>query len=272
SSYPAELLLPAALPASIAAIAADADRIEHSVGAATYADAVAQQPFVRKMLARELTLDWAVTHTVSDDPAKGQRRATDDALLWPQVERFMKPPVRQLDLVSAYFVPGEAGVGYLIALAKRGVKITVLTNSLEATDVPAVHSGYSKWRPALLGAGITLLEMKRSSTAASAPGALSGGSSGSSLHAKTFAIDRAQVFVGSFNFDPRSARLNTELGFVIDSPEMASAVADAVAGRLAERAYRLRLDDAGALQWIELIDGKWSTMPSPGRRRGSARA
>jgi putative cardiolipin synthase len=256
SSYPAELLLPAALPTSIAAIAADADRIEHSVVASTYADAVAQQPFVHTMLARELTLEWAVTRMVSDDPAKGQGRATDDALLWPQVERFMKPPVQQLDLVSAYFVPGEAGVGYLIGLAKRGVKITVLTNSLEATDVPAVHSGYSKWRPALLAAGVTLLEMKRSSTATSAQGSLLAGSSGSSLHAKTFSVDRAQVFVGSFNFDPRSARLNTELGFVIDSPEMASAVADAVAGRLAERAYRLRLGDAGALQWIEQIDGK----------------
>jgi putative cardiolipin synthase len=81
------------------------------------------------------------------------------------------------------------------------------------------------------------------------------GSSASSLHAKTFSVDRSRVFIGSFNFDPRSARLNTEMGFVIDS----SALADEIAGRFADevptRAYQVRLGDGGKLQWIERVDG-----------------
>jgi putative cardiolipin synthase len=77
------------------------------------------------------------------------------------------------------------------------------------------------------------------------------GSSASSLHAKTFSVDRSHVFIGSFNFDPRSARLNTELGFVIDSPAMAQASADAFANRVPANAYRVRLGDSGALRWVE---------------------
>ena len=105
------------------------------------------------------------------------------------------------------------------------VAVRVLTNALEATDVAAVHSGYAKRRKALLEAGVDLYELRRSA----APGkkeerAGPFGSSGSSLHAKTFAVDGSRVFVGSFNFDPRSATLNTELGFVIDSPAVVQAI------------------------------------------------
>ena len=80
------------------------------------------------------------------------------------------------------------------------------------------------------------------------------GSSASSLHAKTFAVDDARVFVGSFNFDPRSARLNTELGFVIDSPALAEQIAKAFAERIPGRAYRVRVTERGRLQWEEHRD------------------
>src|SRR5690606_11836750 len=103
---------------------------------------------------------------------------------------------------------------------EKGVEIKVFTNSLAATDVAAVHAGYAKWRKDLLTAGIKLYEMKASESgtpkAESRPGRF--GSSGSSLHAKTFSVDSMQFFVGSYNFDPRSAKLNTELGFIIESP------------------------------------------------------
>ncbi|PJI52351.1 hypothetical protein CTI14_43725, partial [Methylobacterium radiotolerans] len=82
------------------------------------------------------------------------------------------------------------------------------------------------------------------------------GSSGSSLHAKTFAVDGERVFVGSFNFDPRSARLNTELGFVIDSPALARGIENAFDKELPRTAYRVRLDDMGKLYWLEERDGQ----------------
>jgi putative cardiolipin synthase len=135
--------------------------------------------------------------------------------------------------------------------------MTVVTNSLESTDVLAVHAGYAKRRLALLEAGVRLYEMK------GAPGQpadggrrLGGSSSASSLHAKTFALDGERAFVGSFNFDPRSARLNTELGFVIDCPAVAQAITDGFANSLARRAYEVRLGAAGSLQWVEQRDGE----------------
>ena len=259
SAYPAERIVAAATPQLIATVAAKAGRIEGSPEAAAYVEAVAQQPFVRQMMARDVVLDWAFTHLVSDDPAKGRGDAEDDAFLWARLQRIMKPPTRELLVVSAYFVPGESAVAYLAGLARAGVKVSVVTNSLEATDVPAVHSGYAKWRPSMLAAGVELWEVKRAeSPRPDQPRGSSGtsGSSGSSLHAKTFEIDREQVFIGSFNVDPRSRRINTELGFVIDSPRIATDLSDALPARLAEGAYRLRLGPDGAIQWIEQREGK----------------
>jgi len=82
------------------------------------------------------------------------------------------------------------------------------------------------------------------------------GSSGSSLHAKTFAVDNRRVFVGSFNFDPRSARLNTELGFLIESPALARELATAFAERIPGRAYRVTLGERKHLNWLDLQDGE----------------
>ena len=255
SSYPAERLVAPAPPQLKEAVTVEADRIEQSPEAAAYAEAVAREPLVRKMAERDITFEWATTRLVSDDPAKGRGAAGDDTFMWARLQHVMKPPTTELAVVSAYFVPGEAGVRYLAGLARSGVKVTVVTNSLEATDVAAVHSGYAKWRPSMLAAGVELWETKRSGAAASVQ-PRSGGSSGSSLHAKTFEVDRAQVFIGSFNVDPRSRRLNTELGFVIDSPSMATDLSEALPARLAERAYRLRLSPEGSIQWIERLEGR----------------
>ena len=136
-------------------------------------------------------------------------------------------------------------------LSGQGVDVKVLTNSLAATDVPAVHAGYAKRRLALLRGGVKLYELKPDPIA---PRASSGdrgltGSSGASLHAKTFAIDGQRVFVGSFNLDPRSAALNTESGFVIDSPPMAARIAAAFADQLPKRSYVLRVDNQGHVEW-----------------------
>ena len=148
-------------------------------------------------------------------------------------------------------MPTDAGVDSLVQMARRGVRIRVLTNSLEATDVIAVHAGYAKHRKALLEAGIVLFETRRLAGTASAGRAGPMGSSASSLHAKTFAVDRSRIFIGSFNFDPRSARLNTELGMIIDSAPLATAMATAFDAEVPMNAYRVRLTADGALEWVE---------------------
>ncbi len=254
SAYPVEGLVRAgsAAPPPVD----EAAGAERAAMTALYLDALERQGFVRDMAERRLALEWATVHMVSDDPAKGRGLAERDALLWPKLMRVMKPPVRHLELVSPYFVPGAVGVRQFTDLARKGVQVTIVTNSLEATDVAAVHAGYAKHRKALLEAGVALFEMKRAPSALAAVERRIGSSSASSLHAKTFSVDRSTVFVGSFNFDPRSAQLNTELGFVIESPAMAAAASDAILSRLAANAYRVRLGPDGALQWVDRVDGR----------------
>ena len=260
SAIPAARVLPRAPSGSSAAVAADATRIERDPAAATYVAALARSPFVRDLLAHRLEFEWSAAQLVSDDPAKGLGRAPEHALLWHRLTASIGTPARELRLVSPYFVPGGAGVHALAAIARRGVKVEVLTNALEATDVAVVHSGYARRRKSLLGAGVGLFELKRGSSGSAAKrvrwtGGSGSGSSASSLHAKTFCVDRSRVFVGSFNFDPRSARLNTEMGFVIDSPALADAITRWFAEEVPTRAYRVSLGDGGELRWTDRHDG-----------------
>jgi putative cardiolipin synthase len=100
---------------------------------------------------------------------------------------------------------------------------------------------------------VRLFELKAISPESQRGGALAGssGSSAASLHAKTFAVDRSRVFIGSFNFDPRSAHLNTEMGLVIDSPSLAQRIGGLFERGIPERSYEVRLTGDGALYWIE---------------------
>ena len=152
-------------------------------------------------------------------------------------------------------MPGDEGTEALAAVARRGVKVRVLTNSLESSEANVVHAGYAKRRETLLRAGVRLYELK--AAAVQKPhdekgGLGSGSSSGAALHAKTFAVDASRIFVGSFNFDLRSALLNTEMGLVIGSPALAQRLADAFDKAVPLAAYEVRLrPGGGGLEWIE---------------------
>jgi putative cardiolipin synthase len=194
---------------------------------------------------------------VSDDPAKGLGQASEQSLVKEMLKVIIGEPSSRLSVVSPYFVPSAEAVDMFADWAEQGMQVEILTNSLEATDVAAVHAGYAKRRRDLLDAGVTLYELRRL-----APGIWRdrerfgmGSSSATSLHAKTFAVDHARVFVGSFNLDPRSALLNTEMGFVIDSPTLAGRVHDTFDQRVPEDAYRVTLAVDGSLVWTEKRDG-----------------
>jgi cardiolipin synthase C len=249
SSLPVASVLPTASPEALAEVAVAAARVERDPAATAYLTALGTSSFVEELLVGALPFEWATVHMVSDDPAKGLGRAREDQLLWTRLRQVVGTPSRALQLVSPYFVPGTTGVRELAEFARQGVAVSVLTNALEATDVAAVHAGYAKRRKALLEAGVALFELRRSGGAPSARGRGIAGSSASSLHAKTFAIDGARLFVGSFNFDPRSQRLNTELGFVIDSPAMAQFLADAFATSIPAQSYKVGVSEDGRLQW-----------------------
>lgn len=256
SAYPLNLIVQSAGGDADAEARRQADAISRTPQAKAYQVAMHESTFVATLAARRLPIEWAQTQLVSDDPAKALDRATPESRVGPQLRQLFGEPARELSLVSPYFVPGEEGTALFSSWARRGVGVRVLTNSLEATDVSAVHAGYARWRKPLLEAGVKLYELRRSWPADLAQ-RRSGpmGSSKSSLHAKTFAVDGTRVFVGSFNFDPRSASLNTEMGFVIDSPAMAQLLATRLDQSLPDLAYEVRLAPDGALYWIERKEG-----------------
>ena len=253
SAYPVDRILPRASVGQLDALERKAQAVERDPAAAAYMEAMRGPNVVQKMLDRTLPFEWAKTQMISDDPAKGLNDAPPEALITHQMRDVLGEPTEELDLVSPYFVPTASGTQYFTYLAGRGIDVRVLTNALEATDVAAVHSGYAKRRVALLKGGVHLYELRRlpggSGKKEQSPGPF--GSSGSSLHAKTFVVDSRRVFVGSFNFDPRSAHLNTELGFVIDSPELASHIESIFLSVVPQVAYVVHLDENGKLYWAE---------------------
>lgn len=256
SAYPSHLILPPIHAPRIAEVMAATERVERDPAAVAYMNAVYTSPFVRELIGGTLPLEWGPARMISDDPAKGLGRAARKDLLVEKMKRIFGQPSTRVGLISPYFVPAQSGVELFTGWTRSGIKVRILTNSLEATDVAAVHAGYARRRKALLAAGVTLYELRRSPGARPAPGSGPFGSSGSSLHAKTFAVDGARAFVGSFNFDPRSADLNTEMGFVIDCPSLARRVETAFDESIPFNSYEVRLSDTGTLYWLERHDGK----------------
>lgn len=169
-------------------------------------------------------LIWAHAQALWDAPSKvlADDEPDPQLLLSQQLAPDLASVHRELILMSAYFVPGEPGLLYLTGRADAGTSVKLLTNSLEATDVPAVHGGYAPYRRALLEHGVQLFELRRQ-PGEPTPARLSfyGSSSDSSLHTKAIVFDRRKTFIGSFNFDPRSVLWNTEVGVLVDSPELA---------------------------------------------------
>lgn len=175
-------------------------------------------------------LFWANAELAADTPDKLDAPATETkSAPGARLRQLAANAQREVLIISPYFVPMDGGVRFLSTLSSRGVKVRVLTNSLAATDVVPVHAGYARYRPALLQAGIELYEFKPirgDGGGEHAPRRVTfGGSSRASLHGKAYVIDRRDVILGSFNLDPRSVRLNTELAIVIHSPEFAERMA-----------------------------------------------
>ena len=189
---------------------------------------------------------------VADPPEKARRglRARKAARaaggIAAEIADALRLTRREALLISPYFVPGKAGLALLCDLRARGVSISVITNSLAATDVVAVHGGYAKYRHSLLEAGIQLFELKPESADEHASLL---GSRGAALHTKAFVLDGRVAFVGSFNLDPRSAALNTEMGAFARSPEIAAGVA-AEHARLADPVFSWEVVwEDGRLGW-----------------------
>lgn len=220
----------------------------------------------RRLEDGDLDLFWGQARLLYDLPEKVLTDPDDRSThLGPELTSLLASVENDLILVSPYFVPGREGAHLLRSLVERGRRVTVLTNSLAATDVPAVPAGYARYRRSLVEAGVELYEM-RPSTGGEETGQRRWGQSQASLHAKTMVFDRKQVLVGSMNLDPRSSLLNTEMGILIESAELARAIADWRDRRLPEVAWRVDLErgdsphasagEEAPLVWVSRAQGR----------------
>ena len=197
---------------SLARLRHKLDAVAASAAARPYLDRVSA---TERRHARVLTVENDAIRIVSDLPQKV--RGLSGSVVAPAIGIMLGAARREALLVSPYFLPGEAGAAQLIALARAGVRVSVITNSLAATDVVAVHASYARYRERLIAEGIEVFEVKQSGERHA--GIF--GSSSASLHTKAVVVDDGPVFVGSFNFDQRSVTLNTEMGVLVRHPPLA---------------------------------------------------
>lgn len=260
SAYPLERIVTVPYALDLPTLRARLDQAAHSLQGQHYQHALQQSSLQRWLQEGRSDWLWAPAHLVSDSPAKALGQASGPQLIGTQLARAIGQPLHTVDLVSPYFVPTSSGIQALQHLRDLGIQVRVLTNALEATDVPMVHIGYARYRPSLLAMGVQLYELRRQAPAAG-PDPLHErrqrrwllASSGSSLHAKTFAIDGQRAFVGSLNFDPRSVLLNTEMGLLIESPVLAERIHSAFDEAVPWHAYRVQLGSDGRLQWHSVL-------------------
>jgi len=198
-------------------------------------------------------LVWAPGRIVWEDPAEIVGTGGTSRMLEALHRRLGRLDTEML-IESPYFVPRDRGIRRAKELHDRGVRIRVLTNSLASNDVLAAHAGYAGRRKQVLESGVELYELRADAGAIRKRLAFFGAKA--ALHAKVIVFDREDVFVGSFNLDPRSADINTEAGLYVESPELAAQViAWMDEGVLPENSYRVMLDDHGKLTWVTEDDG-----------------
>jgi putative cardiolipin synthase len=227
-------------------------------------DLLGYGPIADELAAGRLGLIWAGAEAYADSPDRVIGKTTSyggvplldvDSVRYNVVEQIRRAR-SEVVVASPYLIPGPAGLQVIGELRRRDVKVSVVTNSLAATDEPLVHTGYRRYRPDMLRLGVELYELSSDRVRRSVRLGVYGTRIGR-LHMKTAVVDRRTVFVGSMNFDPRSNIHNTEIGLIVFSPEMAQQVVKLVDALKQQGAYRLRLGEHGrGLEWLDESDGR----------------
>ncbi|MEJ8821474.1 phospholipase D family protein [Variovorax humicola] len=222
-------------------------------------DVLGYGPIGEELDGGRIGLLWGPANAVSDPPTKLRYMSEDEALATSVTMRFwtqLLTAENEVLLTSPYLVPGEKGMEAFESLRERDVSVTLLTNSLAANDEPLVHSGYSRYRQRLLASGCDLYELSPARTTKNERLGMFGKSLGR-LHAKTAVVDKRKLYLGSVNLDPRSATENTELGIMVDSPQLAREMLRIINISKLESAYRLRLlANKSTIEWLTMDEDK----------------
>jgi putative cardiolipin synthase len=223
-------------------------------------DILGYGPIAEDLEDGRLGLTWAEAYVFADHPDKpfdGEAGGElQDTSVTYNVFEAIRKAENDLVISSPYLVPGKVGMELLRELRSRNVHVVTMTNSLGSTDEPVVHVGYSMYREPMLDLGVELYEISGSRVKKNRRLNLFGSSLGR-LHAKLAVVDKKTIFVGSMNLDPRSATINTELGAVIHSPELARELIRIIDLDRLQSAYRVRRKaDGSGLEWLSVEDGQ----------------
>jgi putative cardiolipin synthase len=243
----------------------DAHRQTSGISAEFSARLATKEPLAG-IVAGKMPLVWAPAELVYDSPDKKgvERGEVAGRLMAPEVAKVAAATRAELIVVTPYLVPGESGMRLLARLRAQGARVRILTNSLEATSETEAHAGYMHYRRPMLEDGVELYEVRASlgNPHGSGESRATARTTSYALHATLFIFDRKRLYVGSMNFDERSHHLNTEIGLIIDSPELAQqAAARFAAITIPQNCYRLTLDrDANGggthLAWHTVESGR----------------
>jgi putative cardiolipin synthase len=228
------------------------DEETETIKKAQYAEAV-EADFDKYISSTIGIFTWADYELVYDSPDKVHKKEAQEGniqTITSKLAASIEAAENEVIVVSPYFVPLERGIEYLQSLRDRGIDVTIITNSLAANNHSIVHAGYAPSRKSLLKMGVEIREVR---VTAGLDGIERGGAGAklATLHTKAFLVDCKRLFVGSFNWDPRSVDINTELGVIIESPEMAQGLCIDLEPALKQRTYEVVLNEKGKLRWID---------------------
>jgi putative cardiolipin synthase len=178
-------------------------------------------------------LAWEEVRFISDTPGKNGNAGLDGGgQITRELMMVLSQARQRITIQSPYLVMPEGGIEFFRELVERGVDVSISTNSLASTDNLQAFSGYSKQRKELLAAGIKVYEFRPDPAVRreliERHAELENSAPIFAIHAKTLVVDGRTLFIGTFNLDPRSANLNTEVGVLISDAGLAGEVEDSI--------------------------------------------
>jgi putative cardiolipin synthase len=210
---------------------------------------------LQDLMADRQPLFAAEARVLSDSPDKLINEISEEHMrLAMDLREVLLSAREEIIAISPYYVPGDNGVQLVQNLVDKGVRVIILTNSLASNNHVAVHGAYARYRKDVIRAGAELYEAR--ANAAREMQGMDDGPDTLTLHTKAFLIDRRYLFVGSLNIDPRSIRINAEMGLLIDSEAMVGGITSRVSERLPELAWRVVINENGQLEWYGHINGE----------------
>jgi putative cardiolipin synthase len=242
-------------PEKIAEARATVTQEMTDAGDSIYAESIST-PVIKQLAAQEVAPFVAQANLIWDKPDKLLESVSDDQkIVAGDLREAFLSADSEIIIFTPYLIPRKGGMELIEELRAKDIRIVILTNSLATNNHTSVFSAYQKYRKGMLQAGVELYEARGDAAkTVNADGDVE--LEQLTLHTKGVLIDRERIFAGSLNLDPRSIDINTEMGLLIDSPELTQLLVANVEQNIPKIAYRLQLDENDKITWHATIDGK----------------